>query len=549
MVVASPLLPLKALCFVSIFCKSLVMSNLAEIIKNRRTFGIISHPDAGKTTLTEKLLLFGGAIQMAGMVKAKGERRRARSDWMKVEQERGISVASSVMTFVNDGVTYNLLDTPGHEDFSEDTYRTLTAVDSAIMVLDCAKGIEVQTLKLFEVCRLRDIPIITFINKMDRDGQDPFDLLDEVEQKLALEIVPASWPIGMGRDFKGCYNLLEDKLVLFDRTKGDALMDSIECSGLDDPKIDELLPANLAEKLREDVEMVRGVFPAFNVESFLSGGLTPVFFGSAVNNFGVRELLGGLAKFAPSPTVQTTRDRDIQADENKVTGFVFKIQANMDPKHRDRIAFTRICSGKFRKGMKLKHIRSGKNLTIHSPQLFLAQDREVAEEAFAGDIIGLPNYGGLRIGDALTEGEDVTFTGIPSFAPEYMQRARAEDPLKAKHLGKALEQLAEEGAARVFKPYSDPDWVVGVVGPLQFDVLRDRIRTEYQIPVKFEQTSLYTARWLSAEDDNQLKAFVDKNQASIARDHDGDPVFMARNAWHLGDAEDKHKEIKFSATK
>ncbi len=523
--------------------------SLAETVQNRRTFGIISHPDAGKTTLTEKLLLFGGAIQMAGMVKAKGERRRARSDWMKVEQERGISVASSVMTFENEGVTYNLLDTPGHEDFSEDTYRTLTAVDSAIMVLDCAKGIETQTLKLFEVCRLRDIPIITFINKMDRDGQDPFDLLDEVEQKLALEVVPASWPIGMGRDFKGCYNLLDDKLVLFDRTKGEALTEAVECSGLDDPKIDELLPAEQAAQLREDVEMVRGVFPEFSMERFLNGGMTPVFFGSAVNNFGVRELLGGLSKFSPSPRVQTTRDREVMADEKKVTAFVFKIQANMDPKHRDRIAFTRICSGKFRKGMKLKHVRSGKMLTIHSPQLFLAQDREVAEEAFAGDIIGLPNYGGLRIGDALTEGEELVFTGIPSFAPEYMQRARAEDPLKAKHLGKALEQLAEEGAARVFKPYSDPDWVVGVVGPLQFDVLRDRIRSEYEIPVKFEATSLYTARWVTSDDAKALKTFIDENQVAIAQDHDGDPVFMARNAWHLQDAEDKYKDISFSATK
>ncbi|MGN7439031.1 MAG: peptide chain release factor 3 [Alcanivorax sp.] len=522
---------------------------LSDIIQNRRTFGIISHPDAGKTTLTEKLLLFGGAIQMAGMVKAKGERRRARSDWMKVEQERGISVASSVMTFENNGITYNLLDTPGHEDFSEDTYRTLTAVDSAIMVLDCAKGIEAQTYKLFEVCRLRDIPIITFVNKMDRDGQDPFDLLDEIESKLALEVVPASWPIGMGRDFKGCYNLLEDKLVLFERTKGEALTEAIECSGLDDPQIDDLLPAELAEKLREDVEMIRGVFPEFNLETYLKGGMTPVFFGSAVNNFGVRELLGGLAKFAPSPRLQSTEGRDIAPDEKKVTAFVFKIQANMDPKHRDRIAFTRICSGKFRKGMKLKHVRSGKMLTIHSPQLFLAQDREVAEEAFAGDILGLPNYGGLRIGDALTEGEELTFTGIPSFAPEYMQRARAEDPLKAKHLGKALEQLAEEGAARIFKPYSDPDWVVGVVGPLQFDVLKDRIRTEYEIPVKFEMTSLYTARWLSCDDPAKLKSFIDENQAAIARDHDDDPVFMARNAWHLSDAEEKYPEITFTATK
>ena len=523
--------------------------SIQDIVKNRRTFGIISHPDAGKTTLTEKLLLFGGAIQMAGMVKAKGERRRARSDWMKVEQERGISVASSVMTFEKDGITYNLLDTPGHEDFSEDTYRTLTAVDSAIMVLDCAKGIEAQTYKLFEVCRLRDIPIITFINKMDRDGQDPFNLLDEIEQKLALDVSPASWPIGMGRDFKGCYDLVHDQLILFDRSKGDVMKEGISCSGLDDPKLDELLPADQVAKLREDVEMVRGLCPEFDRDAYLNGTMTPVFFGSAINNFGVREMLAGIGEFAPYPREQKTEQRGIKPDENKVTAFVFKIQANMDPKHRDRMAFTRICSGKFRKGMKLKHVRSGKMLTIHSPQLFMAQDRETAEEAFAGDILGLPNYGGLRIGDALTEGEELTFSDIPSIAPEYMQSVRPVDPLKAKHLGNALEQLAEEGAARVFKPVSSSDWIVGVVGTLQFDVLADRIRTEYEIPVKFEQTSLHTARWLACDDPKILKKFVDSIPSAIAYDHDQDPVFMARNAWHLDDAVDKNKDIKFLATK
>jgi peptide chain release factor 3 len=522
---------------------------LQDIIKNRRTFAIISHPDAGKTTLTEKLLLFGGAIELAGAVKAKGDRRRARSDWMKVEQERGISVASSVMTFENGGITYNLLDTPGHEDFSEDTYRVLTAVDSAIMVLDCAKGIETQTRKLFEVCRLRDMPITTFINKMDRDGQDPFDLLDEIEQSLALDVTPASWPIGMGRDFKGCYDLINDQLVLFDRSKGDVLQEAVECSGLDDPKLDELLPADQAAKLREDVEMVRGLCPEFDREAYLQGTMTPVFFGSAVNNFGVREMLGGIGTFAPSPRPQKTEGREIEPTEKKVSAFIFKIQANMDPKHRDRMAFARICSGKFKRGMKLKHVRSGKMLTIHSPQLFLAQDREMAEEAFPGDIIGLPNYGGLRIGDALTEGEDLVFADIPSFAPELMQRARPEDPLKAKHLGKALEQLAEEGAARVFKPIMDADWVVGVVGSLQFDVLADRIRTEYEIPVKFEQTQLYTARWLSSDDPQKLKAFIDGTRSSIAYDHDEDPVFLARNDWHLTDAQEKNPEIAFKAVK
>lgn len=521
---------------------------LKEIVEKRRTFAIISHPDAGKTTLTEKLLLFGGAIEAAGAVKAKGERRRARSDWMKVEQERGISVASSVMTFVNGGITYNLLDTPGHEDFSEDTYRVLTAVDSAIMVLDSAKGIETQTKKLFEVCRLRDMPIITFINKLDRDGQDPFDLLDEIEQSLALDVVPASWPIGMGRDFKGCYDLMNDQLILFARSKGEKLDEGIKVDGLDDPKLAEFLNETELTKLREDIEMVRGLCPEFDEQAFLEGTMTPVFFGSAVNNFGVREMLHGIGKYAPHPRPQKTESRMIEPTENKVTAFIFKIQANMDPKHRDRMAFARICSGKFKRGMKLKHVRLGKTQVIHSPQLFLAQDREMAEEAFPGDIIGLPNYGGLRIGDGLTEGEDLIFTDIPSFAPELMQRARPEDPLKAKHLGKALEQLAEEGAARVFKPLQSPDYVVGVVGSLQFDVLKDRIRSEYEIPVKFEQTELYTARWV-AGDPQKLKAFTDSNQSAIANDHDGDPVFLARNAWHLDDARDKHPDIEFKATK
>lgn len=522
---------------------------MKDIIESRRTFAIISHPDAGKTTLTEKLLLFGGAIELAGAVKAKGDRRRARSDWMKVEQERGISVASSVMTFTNGGITYNLLDTPGHEDFSEDTYRVLTAVDSAVMVLDCAKGIETQTRKLFEVCRLRDMPIITFINKMDREGLDPFDLLDEIEDKLALDVTPASWPIGMGRSFKGCYDLLNDRLILFGRSKGERLEEGIAVSGLDDPKLAEFLEPLEVSKLKEDIEMVRGLCKPFDREAYLEGHLTPVFFGSAVNNFGVRELLEGIGAFAPSPRPQKTQARMVDPLEPKVSAFIFKIQANMDPKHRDRMAFARICSGQFRRGMKLKHVRSGKMQVIHSPQMFLAQDREMAEEAYPGDIIGLPNYGGLRIGDALTEGEDLVFTDIPSFAPELMQRARPEDPLKAKHLGKALEQLAEEGAARVFKPVHGSDWIVGVVGALQFDVLADRIRTEYSIPVKFEVTALYTARWLSSKNPAALKKFMDANQSAIAMDHDGDPVFLARNGWHLDDAVSKNPDVEFRAIK
>ena len=525
------------------------MSTIKNEIDKRRTFAIISHPDAGKTTLTEKLLLFGGAIQMAGAVKAKGDARRAKSDWMKVEQERGISVASSVMTFDYDGITYNLLDTPGHADFSEDTYRTLTAVDSAIMVLDAAKGIEGQTLKLFEVCRLRNIPVITFINKMDREALDPFELLDEIEQKLALDVTPASWPIGMGKEFKGCYDLLDDTLLLFERSK-ETLADKGErCSGLDDPKLDKLLPEHAVKQLREEVQMARGLCPQFDLQAYREGHMTPVFFGSAINSFGVRELLKGLQKYAPRPRPQPTADRTIEPTEDKVTGFVFKIQANMDPKHRDRMAFMRLCSGHFKKGIKLTHSRTKKAQQMHNAVLFLAQDREIAEEAFPGDIIGIPNHGNLRIGDALTEGEVLRFTGIPSFAPELLQRVRADDPMKNKHLEKALIQLAEEGVARVFKPIFDSSWVVGVVGPLQFEVLADRIRTEYNIPVHFEQAALHTARWVSSNNEIQMKKFMDETKANIAFDHDEDPVFLARNAWHLDDIKDKFPDLIFSATK
>lgn len=525
------------------------MKSISSEIENRRTFAIISHPDAGKTTLTEKLLLFGGAIQMAGAVKARGAQRRATSDWMKVERERGISVASSVMTYEFDGRTFNLLDTPGHEDFSEDTYRTLTAVDSAVMVIDASRGIEKQTRKLFEVCRLRNLPIFTFINKMDREARDPFDLLDEIEQTLALDVTPASWPIGMGRDFLGCYDLINDRLVLIGKSKGEIPDEGEVCEGLDDPKLDELLPDYAVAKLREEVEMVRGLCPAFDLDAYREGNLTPVFFGSAINNFGVRELLRELSKDAPHPQKQPALGRDVDPLEPKVSGFVFKIQANMDPKHRDRIAFVKICSGRFKRGMKMLHVRSGKTLNIHNPVLFLARDRELAEEAFAGDIIGIPNHGNLRIGDGLTEGEELRFTGIPSFAPEMLQKVRPEDPMRAKHLGKALQQLAEEGAARVFKPIIGADWIVGVVGVLQFEVLADRIRSEYDVPVRFEQTELYTARWAETDDPLLMKKFLDSARASIADDHDGSPVFMARNAWHMNKAEEDWPDIVFRKTK
>jgi len=522
------------------------MNDFMNAVSRRRTFAIIAHPDAGKTTLTEKLLLFGGAIQQAGAVKAKGDRRRARSDWMKVEQERGISVASSVMTFEYEGRTFNLLDTPGHEDFSEDTYRTLSAVDSAVMVLDAAKGIETQTRKLFEVCRLRDVPIITFVNKLDREGREPFDLLDEVEQGLALTVTPASWPIGMGRNFLGCYDLLNDRLLLMGRGGTDA---GEACHGVDDPKLDSLLPADAAAKLREDIAMVRGLCPPFNVQAFLEGHLTPVFFGSAVNNFGVRELLHGLAAYAPPPCPRKALERTVQPSEAPVTGFIFKIQANMDPRHRDRIAFMRLCSGHFKRGAKLKHPRSGKIINVHNPVLFLAQERELAEEAVAGDIIGIPNHGQLRIGDALSEGETLHFTGIPSFAPEILRRVRSDDPMKAKHLGRALLQLAEEGAGSVFKPLLGADWIVGVVGVLQFDVLADRIRTEYAIPVRFEDAPIHTARWVEAADALMMKKFIDENRAAMAEDHDGCPVFLARNAWHLDRAADDWPDIRFLKTR
>ncbi len=549
------------------------MSDLHDAVSRRRTFAIISHPDAGKTTLTEKLLLFGGAIQLAGAVKARGDARRARSDWMKVEQERGISVTASVMTFDYGGCTFNLLDTPGHEDFSEDTYRTLTAVDSAVMVIDAAKGIEAQTRKLFEVCRLRDVPIITFINKLDREGRDPLELMDEIESTLALAVTPASWPIGMGQIFLACSDLLHERLVLLDRGRrpggaggpaagasgaaGGPLRprgsvigpEEVLREGLADPRLDEVLPAATVARLREEVAMARALCPPFDFASYRGGHLTPVYFGSALNNFGVRELLDGVIEMAPSPRPQPAVPRSVDPEEEAVSGFVFKIQANMDPKHRDRIAFVRLCSGRFERAMKLYHVRSGKTMAIHNPLLFLAQDRELAEEAWAGDIIGIPNHGNLRIGDALTEGEALRFTGIPSFAPELLRKVRPEDPMRAKHLGKALLHLAEEGAAQVFRPSVGTDWIVGVAGALQFDVLADRIRTEYDVPVHFEGTSLFTARWVEAADHQALRRFTHANHASMAEDHNGLPVFLARNAWHLRTTAEEWPAIRFLKTR
>ncbi|MBB44112.1 MAG: peptide chain release factor 3 [Rhodospirillaceae bacterium] len=526
------------------------MNAVSAQVNRRRTFAIISHPDAGKTTLTEKLLLFGGAIQLAGAVKARGDQRRAHSDWMKVERERGISVTASVMTFNFDNKTFNLLDTPGHEDFSEDTYRVLTAVDSAVMVIDAARGIQEQTRKLFEVCRLRDMPITTFINKMDREAQDPFDLMDEIEQNLQIEVTPASWPIGMGSSFLGCYDIINDQLILMDKARRGEKPYQIEtCEGLEDQKLDALLPEYSLKILRQEIELVKGLCPEFNRDAYLSGNLTPIFFGSAINSFGVSELISGLSKNAPPPRPQPAIERKVNPDDKKVSGFIFKIQANMDPRHRDRMAFLRLCSGHFKRGMKLKNIRNNKQISLHNAVLFLARDRELAEDAWAGDIIGIPNHGNLHIGDSLTEGEALHFSGLPSFAPEHFKAARPEDPMRAKHLSRALQQLAEEGAVAVFKPHIGSDWIVGAVGILQFEVMADRIRTEYEVPTLFEATSLITARWVETENATDLKNFIRKNEGAIAVDHRGDPVFLARNTWHLDRTQEDWPQIVFSKTK
>ena len=517
-------------------------------IARRRTFAIISHPDAGKTTLTEKFLLFGGAIQMAGQVRAKGEARRTRSDFMQMEKDRGISVSASAMSFDFKAYRFNLVDTPGHSDFSEDTYRTLTAVDAAVMVIDGAKGVESQTQKLFEVCRLRDLPILTFCNKMDRESREIFDIIDEIQENLAIDVTPASWPIGVGHDFMGCYDMLNDRLELMDRADRNKVADSIEINGLDDPKLAEHIPAHLLEKLIEEVEMARALLPELDPQALLEGTMTPIWFGSAINSFGVKELMEGIASFGPQPQVQTASPREILPEETKVSGFVFKVQANMDPKHRDRVAFVRMASGHFKRGMKLTHVRTKKPMAISNPVLFLASDRELAEEAWAGDIIGIPNHGQLRIGDTLTEGEALRVSGIPSFAPELLQSCRAGDPMKAKHLEKALMQFAEEGAAKVFKPSFGSGFIVGVVGALQFEVLASRIELEYGLPVRFEVSQFTSARWVNGE-----KLAVDKfstaNKQHIATDHDGDPVYLTRLQWDIDRIERDFPDIELSATK
>jgi peptide chain release factor 3 len=520
-------------------------SPIATEVGRRRTFAIISHPDAGKTTLTEKLLLFGGAIQLAGQVKAKRDRRSTRSDWMAIERERGISVVTSVMTFEYGGRVFNLLDTPGHEDFSEDTYRTLTAVDSAVMVIDAAKGIEPRTRKLFEVCRLRDIPIITFINKMDRESRDPFDLIDEIEKTLALDAAPITWPVGRGRDFVGTIDVESGGVRLLDGDSGAA--GSLRDMSL--PEIAALNPSLDAATLGGELDLVRAACKRFDLLAFVEGHMTPIFFGSALKNFGVGDLLNALADLAPPPRTQAADKRTVSAIEPGMSAFVFKIQANMDPNHRDRIAFVRLCSGKLTRGMKVTQTRTAKPMSLRAPQFFFAQNRALAEEAYAGDVVGIPNHGTLRIGDTLTEGEDLNFVGVPNFAPEILRRVRLPDAMKAKKLKQALQELSEEGVAQVFRPTDGSNLLVGVVGPLQLDVLKARLAAEYGLEIDWATPEFQFARWISAGDRKSLDRFVASYSSSIAEDFDGDPVFMARTAFDLEYTGEHNKDIVFSDVK
>ncbi len=524
------------------------MSNLKKEIERRRTFGIISHPDAGKTTLTEKLLLFGGAIQMAGAVKARKAARHATSDWMAMEQERGISVTTSVMKFHYRDYEVNLLDTPGHQDFSEDTYRVLTAVDSALMVIDSAKGVEPQTEKLMEVCRMRNTPVITFINKLDREGQEPLDLLSDIEEKLQIECTPLAWPIGMGKRFKGVYNLYKKQLNLF--TPGAETRDQevLTIENLDDPKLDELLGSQ-ADELREDIELLEGAANPFNLEDYLKANQTPVFFGSAINNFGVQEMLDAFVELAPAPIPRTTVTREVAPDEEAFSGFVFKIQANMDPAHRDRIAFLRICSGKYDRGMKVRHHRIGRDVTFPNATIFMAQDRQNVEEAYPGDIIGIHNHGTVKIGDTFTTKEELKFTGIPNFAPEHFRRVRLKNPLKVKQLDKGLTQLAEEGAVQVFRPLMGSDWILGAVGVLQFDVTMARLKDEYGVDAVYEPVEYATARWIDADDPKKLDEFRKKNEMALAHDAEGNLAYLASSDWRLGHVAEQWPEIIFNKTR
>ena len=527
------------------------LESIAAQAALRRTFAIISHPDAGKTTLTEKLLLFGGAIQMAGTVKGRKATRHATSDWMALEQQRGISITTSVMQFPYNGKIVNLLDTPGHEDFSEDTYRTLTAVDSALMVIDAAKGVETRTIKLMEVCRMRDTPIVTFINKLDREGRPPLELLDEVERVLGLRCTPITWPVGMGRDFKGVYHLLEDRFYLY---SGDKLtVSDIETiDGLHAPGLEERFGYTY-KQLLEEIELVQMAGDGFDLDAYRAAKLTPVFFGSGINNFGVRELLNGFTEWAPPPQSRIAefkgQQHEIHPQHGKFSGFVFKIQANMDPKHRDRIAFLRVCSGSYKKGMALHSTRLGAPVRVSHALTFMAKDREAVEEAFPGDIIGLHNYGTIAIGDSFTEGEPLTFTGIPSFAPDLFRRVVLKDPLKAKQLNKGLDQLCEEGATQVYRPLTNNDIVLGAVGQLQFEVVQFRLKDEYNVETVFEPVQVHCARWVACADEKKLKDFVEKNELRVAKDHYGDLVYLASSNVNLNIAQERHPDVRFLDTK
>ncbi len=522
---------------------------LAREVNRRRTFGIISHPDAGKTTLTEKLLLFGGAIREAGEIKARGAERHARSDWLDMEQERGISVTSSVMKFTYNGREINLLDTPGHKDFSEDTYRVLTAVDSVIMIIDNASGVEAQTEKLMDVCRMRATPIITFINKMDRYGLEPLELLSDIEEKLDIDCAPLSWPIGMGREFAGSYNLYDHRLNLFGPSGVNGVSERIAIDDLDDPQLDEALGSSRADQLRFEVELITEAGNAFDLERYLSGRQTPVFFGSALNTFGVEELLDTFVEIAPAPRPRPTSTREVSPYENDFSGLVFKIQANMDENHRDRIAFVRVCSGRFERGMRIMHQRSRQEVGVSNATMFMAREREGVEEAFPGDIIGIHNHGTIKIGDTFTEKEAIQFTGVPSFAPEHFRKVVLDDPFRAKHLGKGLKQLSEEGAVQVYRPAMGSAYLLGAVGVLQFDVTLARLDAEYNVSARLAPVEWGAARWISCDDADTLKAFSRKNEQHVHTDAEGDLVYLAKNDWWMQRAIDQNPDIAFQAMK
>ncbi|MCC5792545.1 MAG: peptide chain release factor 3 [Legionellaceae bacterium] len=515
---------------------------------NRRTFAIISHPDAGKTTVTEKLLLFGGAIQLAGTVKGRKSDRHATSDWMEMEKERGISVTTSVMQFRHNDCVMNLLDTPGHEDFSEDTYRTLTAVDSALMVIDVAKGVEERTVKLMEVCRLRDTPIMTFINKLDREGREPISLLDEVEKVLGIQCAPVTWPIGMGKRFKGIYHLEQDCIYLYETGKNAQKQMATRIEGLHNAELDAAI-GDMAEELRMEIELVKGASHGFDVQAYRAGKLTPVYFGSAINNFGIKEMLDDFAHFAPAPLARQAEQRLVEPGEENFSGFVFKIQANMDPRHRDRIAFLRICSGSFQRGMKLSHLRLGKDVQISNALTFMAGDRQHADCAVAGDIIGLHNHGTIRIGDTFSQGEHLKFTGIPNFAPELFRLVRLKDPLKSKALLKGLIELSEEGATQIFRPLNSNHLILGAVGVLQFDVVAHRLKQEYKVDCVYEAVSVSSARWVHSDNEKAMATFREKAYDFLALDGSNTLTYLAPTRVNLSMVQERYPDIKFYATR